>query len=359
MPELKTKRIVYLWGAGASQAEVSYVGDPVNLLMRDSDRFGEGISTRIIAKLPEPWRSRFTTNKGTDVEKLISLLGASNVHEHTDIAERLRKFYFEEIANDVVSTGIATNPTLAIALMSLHANADFANREALTAVVTTNHDGILQLASDKVWGSLEIGVPFQSTDVTADVSGKVPPVLQIHGSFTWTFDLPLKVSFLATTPTYSPDAVWIAPTIAKESKVYPFNKLAAVTYEKLSRECDVLRVVGSSLTQNDWNILSLIFSAQQHREYRGQGAFLIELIMPPDSCKDIKEQCSFLKNLRSIDQLSDGDFTPYQEDPGLWTDDMHNPLLFWLSQKVAFHVRAGHLDASSLSGSLAKIAGEA
>ena len=37
------KQIVYLWGAGATQAEIDYLGaHTVNLLMRDSDERGEG-----------------------------------------------------------------------------------------------------------------------------------------------------------------------------------------------------------------------------------------------------------------------------------------------------------------------------
>ena len=37
------KKIVYLWGAGATQAEAQYLGATISLLMGDNDEFGEGI----------------------------------------------------------------------------------------------------------------------------------------------------------------------------------------------------------------------------------------------------------------------------------------------------------------------------
>lgn len=49
------KRIVYLLGAGATQAEVDYLGArPVNLLMRNTDR--EGVATRVLSGLNARWR---------------------------------------------------------------------------------------------------------------------------------------------------------------------------------------------------------------------------------------------------------------------------------------------------------------
>jgi hypothetical protein len=49
----KPKQVVYLLGAGATQAEVKYLGAAeVNLLMRDSEELGgEGLSTAILKKL--------------------------------------------------------------------------------------------------------------------------------------------------------------------------------------------------------------------------------------------------------------------------------------------------------------------
>jgi hypothetical protein len=54
------KKVVYLWGAGGTQAEVNYLGaHTVNLLMRDSEHLGEGVATRILKRLPKRWQSAF------------------------------------------------------------------------------------------------------------------------------------------------------------------------------------------------------------------------------------------------------------------------------------------------------------
>ena len=63
-------RVVYLCGAGATQAELDYRGGPViNLLMRDNKETGEGIAARIFSDLPETYQS-FRADGGTDIEKL-------------------------------------------------------------------------------------------------------------------------------------------------------------------------------------------------------------------------------------------------------------------------------------------------
>src|SRR5437879_8047195 len=93
-PSHGPKQVVYLWGAGATQAEISFLGArSVNLLMQDST-LGYGIATRILQQLPEEKQSSFLTDKGTDIEKLISLLAASNVAEYEDLADKIRELYF-------------------------------------------------------------------------------------------------------------------------------------------------------------------------------------------------------------------------------------------------------------------------
>ncbi|MGH2510271.1 MAG: hypothetical protein ACRDHZ_23085 [Ktedonobacteraceae bacterium] len=134
------------------------------------------------------------------------------------------------------------------------------------------------------------------------------------------------------------------PTILKDSKSYPFNKLAGLAYELLVKRCDVLRVVGSSLRQNDWNILSLIFNAQRHREVNRLPVFQIELIMPPAAGKEIKSDCGYLKNITPIEFLSEGDFSEYRESSSIPPEsDLANPLYYWLNEKRSYHQKRGEL----------------
>src|SRR4029077_12815243 len=111
---LKPKEVVYLWGAGATQAEIDYVGARrVNLLMQDNKKLGDGIATRILKRIPKQWKSSFVTDQGMDIEKLISLLEASGVRQFERLADRLRRLYFEDIQTNLLSTKVLDNPQLA------------------------------------------------------------------------------------------------------------------------------------------------------------------------------------------------------------------------------------------------------
>src|SRR5438445_588640 len=229
-------KVVYLWGAGATQAEVHYRGaKSVNLLMKDNS-FGYGVATRIVQRLPTEWRSSFETDQGTDIEKLISLLAASNVAEYHKLADHIRQLYFEDICGSLVEAKVLADPKLAIGLLEMHNNRELQKQEVLSGILTTNHDGLLQMAAQKVHGHVDIGIPFDSGDLIPSTA-PMAPVLQLHGSFTWTFGLPVQTTLLHAGSAYSSNAIWIPPAILKEAKNYPFNKLAALAYEILSKHC--------------------------------------------------------------------------------------------------------------------------
>lgn len=350
---------MYLFGAGATQAEVAYLGArPVNLLMRDSNKLGEGVSTRILNQIGPEGKPFLSEDRGVDIEKLISLLVASGVDRHSKLAERMRQHYFEEVCTSLVSSKIIERPQLAIGLLEMHLTEPFRDEvEALTGIITTNHDGLLQIASQEVFGAINLGFPFVSEDITAAKPDSAAPILQLHGSFTWRFGLPVRVARLREGSKYSPDTTWIPPTILKESKNYPFNKLTGLAYELLAKQCDVLRVVGASLTQNDWNVLSLIFNAQRHRVHVKEAAFRIELIMPQKDGEYIQTDCSYLTNITPIGYLTEGQFADYKEE--LPPDsDMNNVFAYWLKEKINYHRRNKEFREGPLRAAMAQIAGE-
>ena len=311
--------------------------------MRDNDELGEGVATRILGKLRAPWRSAFRAEGGTDIEKLVSLLAASGVEEYLKLAERIRELYFEDICKSLRTAKVLSKPSLAIGLLTMHADSQFQQQETLTGIITTNHDGLLQSAAQTVATEVDIGIPFHSKEIKQCETQTAPLLLHLHGSFTWTFGRPIEVALLGNASTYSRETIWIPPTILKEAKNYPFNKLAGLAYELLSRHCDVLRVVGSALTQNDWNILSLIFNAQRHAELTKGASFRVELIMPHSDGDRIQRECSYLRNLMPIGFLTDGDFAAYKETAEPLTDEMKNPLFYWMKQKIMFHRNRGDL----------------
>ena len=255
--KLQPKRVVYLWGAGATHAEAQHVGAPVNLLMRDDDDYGPGLTARILKRAGKSYIA-FRGSSGSDIEKLISLLTTSGVSKYISLAEDLRRSYFTEIRESLAKANLLGIPRLATRLLEFHQDPQFSSEvEILSGIITTNHDGLLQIASQHVFSRVNSGFRFESNDFAHDEGAESPILLQLHGSFTWQFGSPIQMGKLRRTSKYD-DAVWLPPTILKESKAYPFNKLTGMAHELLCRQCDVLRVGVSSLTQNDWNILSLI-----------------------------------------------------------------------------------------------------
>ena len=112
---LAPKRVVYLWGAGATQGEISYSGETgQNLGMQDSSELGEGVATRIVGRLKSKWQAAFSTDKGIDIEKLISLLAASSVPQYEKLAVKIRTLYFEDICATLAKAKILSAPKLAM-----------------------------------------------------------------------------------------------------------------------------------------------------------------------------------------------------------------------------------------------------
>lgn len=363
-PATEPTKVVYLFGAGATQAEVSFDGPGnVSVLMSDTNDFGEGISTGVLKRLGTEGDA-FKTDKGVDIEKLISLLTASGIDEHLELAEKMRRHYFGEICERLNNAITVERPSLATALLEMHRNATFQMEvESLSGIITTNHDGLLQAAFKGTFGGVDVGFPFFSNDLSIPNGNPVPPLLELHGSFTWSFGSPLEITMLSKSSIYSRDASWIPPTVLKESKQYPFNKLIALAYELLSKHCDVLRVIGSSLTQNDWNILSLIFNAQRHNMFLGREPFPIQLIMPQKDGLAIEKTSTYLKNILPMASLKDGgDFSPYAdekwetENPPIG-DDEANPFFYWLKQKINFHQSKKNFGTEPISSTMSKVAG--
>jgi hypothetical protein len=214
----KPKRVAYLWGAGATHGECQRLGSAISLLMRDHPDFGEGVTTRILRRVGKRVISAFGLGEGVDIEKLISLLAASGIEEHIKLAEKMRSNYFVELRSSLAKARMLGDPQLAVDLFMMHRDSTFRNEvEVLTGVITTNHDGLLQLASQRVFGGLNPGFEFESKSFNQP-NADVPPILQLHGSFSWRFDMPIRIEKLSQQSKYA-DTVWIPPTILKDEEL--------------------------------------------------------------------------------------------------------------------------------------------
>jgi len=329
------KKVVYLLGAGATQAEVdSQGGEKINMLMN-------GISTRILQKTGTEKRLELPDSP-IDIEKLISLLANTGIKEYEDEANLLRKSYFKEIRDGLSKTGVLYEPKLAITLLEMHKNKEFNDKlEVLSGIISLNHDNLFQTAMNEVYCGLNLGFKYYSDNYKIDANKEIPILIHLHGAFNWRNSLPIRINILKSNTRFMKDAIWIPPTILKESKNYPYNKLMGLAYELLSKKCDVLRVVGCSLSQNDWNLISLLFNAQSYQyEYNKKQSFRIELIMDHETGEKIKKEHAQLKELFTIVDLEDGNFKVFlqEERKKLPRDsEVNNPFKFWIKEFVRHH----------------------
>ncbi|MDP3297463.1 MAG: hypothetical protein Q8N09_07735 [Thermodesulfovibrionia bacterium] len=351
------KQVVYLFGAGSTQAEADHKGgEQVNLLMKDSKRLGRGISTRI---LEQAGIDRNYDIKGADIEKLISLFSASTIEEYNASAEDLRKRYYNEIVDTLSKVRILEKPELAIGLLDMHNNIAFKNIETLTGIITLNHDNLFQVASQEVHGGVNLGFKFDSIYFKYDECCTAPVIIQLHGAFNWKNSPPIEVLKLSARKKENvKNILWIPPSILKEAKDYPYNKLTGLAYELLTKKCNILRIIGCSLSQNDWDLISLIFSAQSYQyQYNEKSCFRIELIIDQATGENIKEDYSYLRNLFPIGYLTDGKRLADFKDKERITSEMNNPFKFWLKTKVQYHLDRKEFDFTKMNESLKKIIG--
>lgn len=92
----KPKKVVYLFGTGASQAEISLFDDTIKILMRD-------IKDSMLKKIDEDKIETLYAVKNelsdehADVEQLITLYESTGIYEHSIISKELKKLFWEAI----------------------------------------------------------------------------------------------------------------------------------------------------------------------------------------------------------------------------------------------------------------------
>jgi hypothetical protein len=325
----KSKNVVYLFGAGATQAELNYQSYDVNLLMRDNSDTGlPGVCSRIMkaVRLDKQlsWLYKATKSASQiDIEQLISLLEELNLERYRKATEKLRILYYKDILGNLKRTGVINKPKLSMSLFELHENEQHKEIEELKGIICLNHDYLLEAACSKVHKGINLGVGF-----TSDIfqyNKNAPLIIKLYGSFNWRSGKRIQIIKAKLTKPHH-GLLWLPPTIAKETKSYPFNKLLGIAYELLMLECDVLRVIGCSLNQNDWKVISLLFKTQC---IRGDGCFDIELIQSRESGEDTKERLGYLRNVKTIAEL-EGSFTDYFDQ----VQEPDNPYEDWLRRTI-------------------------
>ncbi|MGD0206164.1 MAG: hypothetical protein ABSC89_00930 [Verrucomicrobiota bacterium] len=306
-------KIVYLFGAGATHAEL------VNLY---PDEIAEGkfwsenglLMTDVSRRVCEKARNHGLFS--TEISPLISSAGLSNIelfislikNNGTDSENTI--INLERIIENDISSRLPAQRRrkfyLHKSVLELHKHS---TSEQLIGLISLNYDNVL----DEAYKAIYKETPDYC--LSSRQPNKIP-LLKLHGGF----DLEYRGHKLSI----------LTPGINKNYLQLPYNFVWGRALEILI-ECDILRIIGCSLSQNDTGLIDLFFKA--HLE-RGK-PFEIQMISfdPPNN--SIKEQYGFLPQIRRALEIEGGITGGIISDPKIQDPTTGaNPFKIWLKAKI-------------------------
>lgn len=305
MPEITPKKVAYLFGAGATHAEMVTVEEGLDQDENLSANLGlltRHVSQRVFKKAQtddtyhdEHIKDIVTTPEGAqNIELFISLLEGNSqiVPNAAAQAYMLRELVEEDITsilNAPVTGEVSGSRTekflLHKALLELHQQSKVQETEILSGIISLNYDTVLDQAYETIFGvKPSYGFSF-------DPSGQTQ-LLKLHGSFDWD-----DVEILG-----KKRKVPIIPLGANKNYLrLPYNYIWGHALELLAT-CDILRVVGCSMSSNDTQLIDLLFKAHIER----RSAFDIEIINTQNTSERIKGNYGFLPKIITFDQIEGG-----------------------------------------------------
>ena len=281
-------KIVYLFGAGATHAELLATDSKVEeqnrgLLMGN-------VSRRVmdVAKLDRTFTRGIETVAGVtgapNIELLISLLENSRVSNWVNRTTLLKKLVEQDIKRILTDTRLARF-YLHKSLLFMHQQPRVKDFEELIGLISLNYDDVL----DRAYRDVIANAPhycFSAGDNSTSL-----PLLKLHGSFNWR-----AVSILGRKRD-----VEIIPL--GSSKTYLHSPYGAIWNRALYTlaNCDTLRVIGCSLSPNDLHLIDLLFKAQLERERR----FDIEIIASDMTGEQVRTNYGFFgESIKLLTEIS-------------------------------------------------------
>lgn len=308
MPDSKPQKIVYLFGAGATHAEITNL---FPLWFADDTRKGKeslllrDVSLRICrgAKL-NPWFKKWKRVRDfEDIELFISLIEDNRIESDATV-RGLQRLMKEDISTKL-KEGRQRLFCLHGALFELHQK--IKDKETLIAIISLNYDNVL----DRAYTKVICKKPNYSFPGNPDG----PYLLKLHGGFE--LKNPKTGKLIPIVP----------PGTHKNYLELPYNFIWGRALESLI-ECDILRVIGCSLSANDVGLIDLIFKA--HLERGGKNKLEIELINSPESGKEIKKRFGFFPGIKIISEIKEPGYQSYLVPEVV----DNNPFKSWLKKKV-------------------------
>jgi hypothetical protein len=307
------KKIVYLFGAGATHAEIMNLEDsPSETFKNNNGLLISSVSRRVMrsAQSKPGFKNNVefvTAAEGSlNIELLISLLASSQIPGSDSKVANLKRLVREDIES-ILSQRRKNKFYLHKALLELHDLID--SREELLGVISLNYDDILDDA-------------YKSNNKRANYcctysKGDGLPLLKLHGSFNW-----------PQSNAHGPrrELPIIPLGVSKNYLNPPYNFIWGGAFDLLVR-CDILRIIGCSLSQNDTGLLDLLFKAHlERRRY-----FEIQII-------DFQAQGDWVKNnygfFPGIVKPKDIEDALIADESILNADPIGNPFKIWLNAKA-------------------------
>jgi hypothetical protein len=304
MPEAKPIKVVYLFGAGATHAELSEIEPSLASEEKIQRRLGL-LMTNVSARVMKEARLSHGFLKGLEflepprgpesVEPATGVAGAMNIELLISLIEngkirgweqktRLLKLLVRKDIEERLSPRRRSRFYLHRALFELHKHAQ---DEELIGIISLNYDDVLDEAYKEFHKKPNYCLSF---DREARASTQIP-LLKLHGSFNWTRGVRMRERRRR---------VDIIPLGSNKNYVHaPYNFIWNRALEALI-ECDTLRVIGCSLSQNDTHLVDLLFKAHLERTPERMKTFEIDIINREQVGKQIRENYGFFPSVKTL-----------------------------------------------------------
>jgi len=316
----EAKKVVYLFGAGATHAELTNLDPDLNPETRGL--LIGNVSSRVIeiARKDKRYLEDVAMVSGTagslNIELLISLIENSKIHEWADKTSRLKKLVEKDIKT-ILTASQTKRFYLHKALFELHKHKKTRAKEEVIGLISLNYDDVL----DGAYKAMLLKDPNYCFSLETDApSSKNIPLLKLHGSFNWD-----SQQIRGRTRT-----IEIIPLGSSKSYLHaPYGFIWNQALDILIR-CHTLRVIGCSLSPNDAHLIDLLFKAHLEKSE----AFDIEIIGPERVGKQIQENYGFFPKIKTLLEL--GEHLIPDRAPT-------NPFRIWLKYKSISMLATNHI----------------
>ena len=309
----KIKKIAYLFGAGATHAEILNLKDvPDELFIRKNGLLIKDVSVRVMkeTRKVKGFRNHIefvTSTEGSlNIELFLSLLELNRIPQTERKISKIKKLVQQDILT-ILSDTRKKKFYLHKALFELHTLIE--DKEELNAIISLNYDDLLDDAYELINNS-------PPNYCHTSTKGADIPLLKLHGSFNW-----------KNINTYGKkkDISIIPLGINKNYLFPPYNFVWGRAFEAIA-QCDILRVIGCSLSQNDIGLIDLLFKAHLERTSELE----IQIIDFENTGEYIKNNYGFLTGIVKPKDI-EGSLIADEIIGG--EPDLANPFKIWLKAK--------------------------